>query len=139
MVLLLISIVKYPHSLESGISLSKSRLSLKNERRLLGDGFWGICNKGIKTHKRTRNVQKNIVACAKHTFLKNMEICKILLHSSPLPHKDVLNHFVTSAVNQAKLQIMKKSQQVARRRRTSLIQAELVLYERKFLNIYGCF
>ena len=133
MVLLLISIVKYPHSLESGISLSKSRLSLTK------DGFWGICNKGIKTHKRTRNVQKNIVACAKHTFLKNMEICKILLHSSPLPHKDVLNHFVTSAVNQAKLQIMKKSQQVARRRRTSLIQAELVLYERKFLNIYGCF
>ena len=134
MVLLLISIVKYPHSLESGISLSKSRLSLKKK-----DGFWGICNKGIKTHKRTRNVQKNIVTCAKHTFLKNMEICKILLHSSPLPHKDVLNHFVTSAVNQAKLQIMKKSQQVARRRRTSLIQAELVLYERKFLNIYGCF
>ena len=84
-------------------------------------------------------MQKNIVACAKHTFLKNMEICKILLHSSPLPHKDVLNHFVTSAVNQAKLQIMKKSQQVARRRRTSLIQAELELYERKFLNIYGCF
>lgn len=134
MVLLLISIVKYPHSLESGISLSKSRLSLKNERRLLG-----YLQQRNKNTQKDKKCAKNIVACAKHTFLKNMEICKILLHSSPLPHKDVLNHFVTSAVNQAKLQIMKKSQQVARRRRTSLIQAELVLYERKFLNIYGCF
>ena len=134
MVLLLISIVKYPHSLESGISLSKSRLSLKNERRLLG-----YLQQRNKNTQKDKKCAKNIVTCAKHTFLKNMEICKILLHSSPLPHKDVLNHFVTSAVNQAKLQIMKKSQQVARRRRTSLIQAELVLYERKFLNIYGCF
>ena len=57
MVLLLISIVKYPHSLESGISLSKSRLSLKNERRLLG-----------YLQQRNKNTQKDKKCAKKYGF-----------------------------------------------------------------------
>lgn len=59
MVLLLISIVKYPHSLESGISLSKSRLSLKNERRLLG-----------YLQHRNKNTQKGKKCAKKYSHMR---------------------------------------------------------------------
>ena len=59
MVLLLISIVKYPHSLESGISLSKSRLSLKNERRLLG-----------YLQQRNKNTQKDKKCAKKYSRMR---------------------------------------------------------------------
>lgn len=59
MVFLLISIVKYPHSLESGISLSKSRLSLKNERRLLG-----------YLQQRNKNTQKDKKCAKKYSRMR---------------------------------------------------------------------